>query len=155
MKLLFQGKQVGKPRVRQYALLGNAWLEKESAILCPGCSPTSPHVMARAVSSSLWGLSPHLHTTPGLCAAPNPVLCKVINSCRCRGFLLSWSCQAPRLSCPPAVSNLEATAVSHSCFYPQQLALDPTEEMPFQNLPVNKCAKCLIISFIPCKRSSF
>ena len=82
MKLLFQGKQVGKPRVRQYVLLGNTWLEKESAILCPGCSPTLPDVMAQAVSSSLQGLSPHLHAIPGFCDAPNPVLCNVINSCQ-------------------------------------------------------------------------
>lgn len=82
MKLWFQGKQVGKPRVRQYALLGNAWLEKESAILCPGSSPTSPDVMAQAVSSSLRGMSPYLRTIPGFCDEPNPVLRNVINSCQ-------------------------------------------------------------------------
>ena len=82
VKLWFQGKQVGKPRVRQYALLGNAWLEKESAILCPGSSPTSPDVMAQAVSSSLRGMSPYLRTIPGFCDEPNPVLRNVINSCQ-------------------------------------------------------------------------
>ena len=57
-------------------------LEKESAVLCPGRSPTLPDVMAQAVSSSLRGLSLHLHTIPGFRDAPNPMLRNVINSCQ-------------------------------------------------------------------------
>ena len=154
MKLLFQGKQVGKPRVRQYALLGNAWLEKSQQSCVLDAAQRRPMWWLGQKVHHCGACRSSTHHTRPLCCT-NPVLGKVINSFRCRGLLLSWSCQAPRLSRPPAVSNLEATVVSHSRFYPQQLALDPTEEMPFQNLPVNKCAKCLIISFIPCKRSSF